>query len=282
MMSRNYLEGKLKRKKKHLIQEEEIIFCLPKEDKRKADNIWIENEEGMLELYNKSKQVKTDIEDLIEQTQFLSTNKQPIVTLQKIKELNEVLVAKREFFHIELQKQNRQKNINQKRSFNFIKLKLQNNTLVHDDTEEQMQIEGEIEMDFYRMEKNQKENLQKSQYVSYPMDTKKIEKYINYGGCNYNEEDDIEDKFSDQSEQSDIDYPEEESDHSDKEQDSDDYSQQSYHQPNELKPIEYEDEQFDGNQIVDDTQNFKNFMTSHIKYQQYKNRIRDFDYNKDF
>ena len=29
------------------------------------------------------------------------------------------------------------------------------------------------------------------------MDTKKIEKYIYYGGCNYNEEDDIDDKFSD-------------------------------------------------------------------------------------
>lgn len=46
-----------------------------------------------------------------------------------------------------------------------------------------MQIEkGEI--DFYRMEKNFIGNLEKEKYDSYPMDTKKIEKYI-YGGFNY-------------------------------------------------------------------------------------------------
>ena len=38
-------------------------------------NIGIENEEGMLDLYNKTKQVKTDIDELCEQTKFLSTDK---------------------------------------------------------------------------------------------------------------------------------------------------------------------------------------------------------------
>ena len=58
-----------------------------------------------------------------------------------------------------------------------------------------MQIEDEI--DFYRMEKNYKEELEKSQYDKYPMDTNNIGKYFDNGGFNYEKEEDIEDKFSD-------------------------------------------------------------------------------------
>lgn len=58
-----------------------------------------------------------------------------------------------------------------------------------------MELEGDV--DFYRMEKSYKENLEKSEYQSYQMETKDISKYFNNGGNNYLDEDDIEEKFSD-------------------------------------------------------------------------------------
>ncbi|CAD8099242.1 unnamed protein product [Paramecium sonneborni] len=309
MFERKELKAFVKKNVQQNQKDQELIFSIKRKlGDQSFDNIYLSNDEEIIQFINSRKKQKLNIDDVINQTEKLSINDetQKILVLEKLKfdsvtqysentQQNSILKIRREQFVDKYRKDIREKILQENRNKLIIQLEQDKNKLkCYDDKKDE-----ELEQDYYvikQVNKSQMNQEKKSTVMN--IDAKQIEKYFDnyYIDSDHNQSIDSED--SQRTDQDAYEYPENESCSNDNvavEEEVEDYDENESdddcvdYKKCQRKDIQEKDEQIEIDDSsspqeiqINQVQSFMSFIKQHELLKQEKQSWKTFNYEKDF